>query len=437
MRWFFPLLTLAIAAHAIEPGIAPEAPRGEGPAGLIRAVLSADAVVEAKLLPHGAFEIVRTFRGPLAAGAKLPFSQCQRIEPRYDPEETLQRIAHLSVGSRPPAPSARFLLLVTLNKDKTWAFPQRAAGDLYLIERGKVYQVTEDQDDPKKPQLWTAFSWMREEPSFLQEVSHQLRRRDELEQALRDGDAHRRVERLKPYLDPRIERDPMVLRAVAALSEAGPEGLDALIGVADRPGMEPFVPVFMRKCGEKKYSGALSWLRRRCREANSRLNENEIPFDSSNAVLEDARSFAELQACVRALGDLGASDAAPEVRDAGAWFLSHKADWWATTFRSPAEAEPIFALMRSGGASGNALASQAQAISRSGDWPGSDKIEAWSAEFSKAYGRDAAPFLIWAWRKGSDKARASLVALGPAALGDDPVAWWQWYWKSSLHPADR
>lgn len=428
------LVLLAPLAHAAEPTIGSEPIHGEGPVGLIRAVLSADAIVEAKTLPDGAYQVIRAYKGPLGPGSRLPYSQCARIEPRYDPEETLQRLSKLPVGSRSPTSSARFLLLVALNKDKTWAFRQRAAGDLYLLERGKVYQLTEDQDDPKKPQLWTPFSWLPEEQPFLRELDRQMHRRGDLEAAARESDTAAKVERLKGFLDPQIQRDPMVLEAIQMLAEAGPKGLDSLSAAVDRPGMEPFVPMLMRKFAEKRYAGAVPWLSGRCRDATSHLNGNEVPFDSTNVVMEDAQAFAEIQACLRALSEIGAPSGAEAARDAGAWLLSHKAEWWATTFRSAADAEPELALMRATGSSGKALASQAAAISSTGAWPGQEAIDRWVKAFPKQYGRDAVPFLLWAWKKGSEQARTNMEKVSGQSLGADPIAWWDWYWRSVLHP---
>ena len=44
----------------VEPTMGTVSTRGEGPVGLVRAVLSANAIVEARLLPDGAFLVLRS-----------------------------------------------------------------------------------------------------------------------------------------------------------------------------------------------------------------------------------------------------------------------------------------------------------------------------------------------------------------------------------------
>src|SRR5262249_42475326 len=150
------------------------------------------------------------------------------------------------------------------------------------------------------------------------------------------------------------------------------------------------------------FGESVPWLKSRCRAAIERLNEKELPFDPEGAdvILEDARAYQELKSCLRSLAQIGDPAGSEEARDGAAWFLSHTADWWYSTFHSPAEAQSFLELIRLSGSTGQALAAQATTLLEAGRLPDAKAMRKWTTAFFKEHSRDAVPFLLWVWKRG-------------------------------------
>lgn len=198
----------AIKDHLISDGFEtlPAKPRLDPEHPLWRPILSnliqvkaGIAVVEVATTENKAFEVTKEFFGDLRVGDKLSFSQCERIPrvgstedylrsmlqaPIIDPpirsDNTLDLPDISELGSVPPPETAiSFIMLVWRLDGPRWGFTRQTHGDLFLIQKRKVFHLAYLTQGEHFELVWVPITPEQSYSEFVQFLEHEITKRKE------------------------------------------------------------------------------------------------------------------------------------------------------------------------------------------------------------------------------------------------------------------
>ncbi|GMR21558.1 MAG: hypothetical protein BMS9Abin36_2160 [Gammaproteobacteria bacterium] len=447
-------------------------------------VLDSDTIVEVNASKvRDTFVIIRSYFGPFRKGATLPFKECSTIEMIPDPADSLRDLIRAPVVdglladntlpvdevnelARYPVPGkeARYIISISTfpkKKNFSWRFTvQTVGGDMMLLQNNRVYTPAKvmawsvNKYNKLYRNVWVPHPYVRDESDFIRQLKQEIAYKRNFLRVTQTKDINARLNKLQRYVRPMDNKPDGPLRTRAysyrAIAASGTVGTAYLRKHAGEPPLSDYPSLIIDQQYQQRDSAALPWLRQNIQRALNKSPSLRWPLrycnPDANAPVDTIAFLCQGAKTLAALGD---DKALPQIRASIAWQLAQGRDWWSNAipftlseerasrpFKSHPvpETDPLIKMTRA--IMDDPIFQAYPPMTRERTVLLVKTMRDWI----KLYDKQAIPGLLWVWAQDHNPdvlrryqgirpqlAQALLKELVNKDLGDNAMAYWNWY----------